>query len=68
MSVHAVAVLGRLKRRIAELTAEHTGQWWSRSSPTSSGPLIRRAAAVTYGLADEVIGGRAGAPESGTPA
>jgi hypothetical protein len=40
-----------LKRRIAELTAEHTGR-----------------VGGAYGLADEVIGDPAGAPESGTPA
>ena len=41
-------------RRIAELTAEHR---WSGASE-----------AVAYDMAGEVIGGPAGAPESGTPA
>jgi hypothetical protein len=41
-------------RRIAELTAEH--RWISASE------------AVAYDMAGEVIGGPAGAPESGTPA
>jgi hypothetical protein len=41
-------------RRIAELTA---GDHWSAASE-----------AVAYDMAGEVIGGPAGAPESGTPA
>jgi len=42
------------ERRIAELTAGHH---WSAASD-----------AVAYDMAGEVIGGPAGAPESGTPA
>jgi len=43
-------------RRIAELTAEHGERWCTV-------PV-----AVAYGMAGEVVGGPAGAPESGTPA
>lgn len=43
-------------RCIAELTAKH-GERWSAASE-----------AVAYDMAGEVIGGPAGAPESGTPA
>jgi ATP-dependent Clp protease protease subunit len=66
----AAASLGRLKRRIAELTAEHTGQSVEQIS-TDFAPRDRwftAPEAVAYGLADEVIGGPAGAPESGTSA
>jgi hypothetical protein len=43
-------------RRIAELTTEHGERWFTV-------PV-----AVAYGMAGEVVGGPAGAPESGTPA
>ena len=45
-----------VRRRIAELTAEHGERWFTVPG------------AVAYDMADEVIGGPAGAPESGTPA
>jgi ATP-dependent Clp protease, protease subunit len=61
--------MGWLERRIAELTAEHTGQsveqitiYFGRDR------WFTALEAVAYGLADEVIGSPAGAPESGTPA
>ena len=45
-----------VERCIAELTAEHGERWFTV-------PV-----AVAYGMAGEVVGGPAGAPESGTPA
>jgi hypothetical protein len=53
-----VGILGRLERRIAELTAEHPrrDRWFTVPE------------AVAYDMAGEVIDGPAGAPESGTPA
>ena len=39
-----------------------------RNHPFSTSSSPAPAEAVAYGLADEVIGGPAGAPESGTPA
>jgi ATP-dependent Clp protease protease subunit len=65
----AVAVVGRLKRRIAELTAGHTGQSVEQITTDFDGDRWFTASeAVAYGLADEVIGCPAEAPESGTPA
>ena len=43
-------------RRIAELTAEQGERWFTVPE------------AVAYDVAGEVVGGPAGAPESGTPA
>ena len=45
-----------VERCIAELTAEHGDRWFTVPE------------AVAYDMADRVIGGPAGAPESGTPA
>ena len=45
-----------VERCIAELTAEHGDRWFTVPE------------AVAYDMADGVIGGPAGAPESGTPA
>ena len=45
-----------VERCIAELTAKHGERWFTVPE------------AVAYDMADEVTGGPAGAPESGTPA
>ena len=45
-----------VERCIAELTAKHGERWFTVSE------------AVAYDMTGEVIGGPAGAPESGTPA
>ena len=56
---------GRLTRRIAE----HTGQSVEQiATDFDRDRWFTAPEAVAYGLADEVIGGPAGAPESGTPA
>jgi ATP-dependent Clp protease, protease subunit len=61
--------LGRLKRCIAELAAEHTGQSVEQiTTYFGRDRWFTALEAAAYGLADEVIGGPAGAPESGTPA
>jgi hypothetical protein len=46
----------------------HRPSRWNRSPPTRPGPLVTAPEAVAYDLADEVTGGPASAPESGTPA
>ncbi len=49
--------------------AEHTGQSVEHvSTDFGRDRWLTTPEAVAYGLADEVIGGSAGAPESGTPA
>lgn len=59
---------GRFKRRIAELAAEHAGQSVEQITDFGRDRWFTAPEAVAYGLADEVIGDPAGAPESGTPA
>jgi ATP-dependent Clp protease protease subunit len=58
-----------LKRRIAELAAEHTGRVGGACRHRlGRDRWFTAPEAVAYGVADEVIGDPAGAPESGTPA
>ena len=56
-------------RRIAELTAEHPSKPVEQITTGFDGDHWSAASeAVAYDMAGEVIGGPAGAPESGTPA
>ncbi len=58
-----------VERRIAGLTAGHPSKSVEQITTDVDGDRWFAAPeAVAYGLADEVIGDPAGAPESGTPA
>ena len=64
-----MGILGRPERRIAELTAEHPPKSVEQiTTGFGRDRWITAPEAVAYDMADEVIDGPAGAPESGTPA